>query len=206
MSGNATIIDDPIVGKIQITFENPDLLTQPALASRPVPDLPANLDKLSWKALDDLHKQHKAEGKEETKLMTRLYHVHELHGRFAALCRQKLHDIQVRGDARHIALRQSANAMEVHEQRDSSLKILASLYDGTSSHRDCAPMLASQQRCETPGPTNMAVLPSHAFITKKDLEVNFMEGAADAEKLATRLSGYCTFRGGPMARLPGLPL
>jgi ribonuclease HI len=214
MSSNITIINDPILGDIKythsaITFENRDLLTHPALATNPSPSLPANFADLSWKVLRDLNKQHEAEGKEETKPMASLSHMHDIHADFAAECRQKLHDIRARSHLRQVALKQSADAMEVHEQRDPSLRILASLYDGTATRRqrDHTLAIASQPRREIPASaTDPTAPPSHAFITQQDLQVNFMQNVADAEKLATRLSGYCTFRGGLMAPLPGLPL
>lgn len=47
---------------------------------------------------------------------------------------------------------------------------------------------------------NATVLPSHAFITKED-----MKGDVITSANANRLKGYCSYRGGLMAPLPGLP-
>jgi hypothetical protein len=132
-----------------------------------LPKLPDNLNELSWKALDNLNRQHQAEGTEDIKLQDRLQRMWKVHANFAADCKHKFDEIRARGSDRHNALRKSSDAMGVHERRDPSLRTLASLYDGTSVHRDRASMDASQIRASA---ANTAALPSNAFITKEDME------------------------------------
>lgn len=63
MSGNFTIVDHPVLGRLTYhegikAYVDSDLGPDFALSLGPDPALPDDFEKLSWKALEDLSKQH----------------------------------------------------------------------------------------------------------------------------------------------------
>jgi hypothetical protein len=84
-------------------------------------DLPANLDKLSLKALEDLAKQNWVQTNDELALERRLTFEFKAQSRILAECERKKKEIGDRLDSRHGRLEKIADAIGVHEGRDANV-------------------------------------------------------------------------------------
>jgi hypothetical protein len=121
MSDKSTYPGDNILDKMRhagndLTFD--DIIPIPApTPAKKLPDLPANLDKLSLKGLEDLWVQTNDELALERRLTSEL----KAQSRILAECERKKKEIGDRLDSRHGRLEKIADAIGVHEGRDANV-------------------------------------------------------------------------------------
>jgi hypothetical protein len=113
-----------------LTFD--DIIPIPApTPAKKLPDLPANLDKLSLKALEDLAKQNWVQTNDELALERRLTSELKAQTRTLAECERKKKEIGDRLDLRHGRLEDISDAIGVLEGRDANVRFCIEFYPNT---------------------------------------------------------------------------
>jgi hypothetical protein len=159
MSDKSTYPGHNILDKMRhagndFTFD--DIMPVPApTPAKKLPELPANLDKLSLKALEDPAKQNWVQTNDELALERRLTSELKAQTRILAECEKKMKEISDRLDSRHGRLEKISDAIGVLEGRDANVSFCieflpntsASILTGTVRERLCPVPTPTRREC-----------------------------------------------------------